>query len=481
MLRRVPIFTAIDPAVISSGLQPDMQELKGLLWADAANVRFYRGKVVRNVPPDLMFDLDKAVRGLSQQRDQSGVRWVWAAGGDKLWRWYGPAAELIYTAPAWQVDQVSTADATFWDIVHWGDWTIFNTSSGHIQIYKPGLGVSVLGDSPSDVACIAKKLNFMMAFGYGDRGTRVGWSDADNIDDWTADDTNLAGSMSIDDFDTRIKAVAPLGQHIAVYAEDQLALVSYISAPYVFGQKVVLSGIGAVGKYSVTGDGANNYGVGRNGVWWTDSNSYRYIDDFLHDYLQENVNWDQSSKIVACRNDVTNCLDFYFPMGLSTAISEGWSFDPQTGGWSKLPPQALQVERKLFNQPLTGNDAGNVLRLGGNPATAAALVLKTKPMLMQYQDPSGFQDAHTDSRVDEVELLVKKATNVQFRVGSMNAVQDAPEYTAWINVLGYAANYKLPHLPSGTYWKLEFQSTAANWSLDLQGFLLYGAIEGTSR
>lgn len=481
MLRRTPIFKAFDPTVVSSGLQPDYQELKAFLWAEGDNVRFYKGKVARNVPPELMFDLALPIRGLSQQRDQAGVRWVWAAGGDALYRWYGPAQELIYTAPAWVEDQNSLYDATFWDFVHWGDWTIFNTSTGRVQIYKPGIGVAPLGDSPSDVVSIQKKLNFVLAIGFGDRGTRVGWSDSDNIDDWTATDENLAGALSIDDFDTRIKASNRLGASIAVYAEDQLALVSYISAPFYFGQKVVLDGIGAVGKYSVTGDGTSNYGVGRNGVWWTDGITSRYIDDFLHDYLQKGVNWDQSSKIVAARNDVTNCIDFYFPMGESLTISEGWSYDPQTGGWSKLPPVALQVERKLFNRPLVGRDDGHVMRAQGDPTVAAPLNLVTKPILIPYQDPSGLSDAHIDSRVDEVELFVKIAVGVEFRVGSATKVEDAFEFTPWIVVQNRAATYTLPNIPSGVYWKLAFRSVVDEWDLDLQGFMLYGAVEGTKR
>jgi hypothetical protein len=266
-----------------------------------------------------------------------------------------------------------------------------------------------------------KKLSFMMALGYGSRGTRVGWSDSSSIEVWTPTDSNNASSLSIDDFDTPIRTGASLGQSISVFAEDQMALVNYIGAPFYFGQRVVLDGIGAVGPCAVASDGSNNVGVGQGGIWWTDSNTYRYIDEgALHDYLQENVNWSQKSKIQAVRNDFTGCYEFFLPMGLAVDVTEGWSFDPRTGGWSKLPSLSMKVERRLFGRPVIGTNDGKV-QLDSFDATVAA-ALET----------------------------LSKTTPV-------------------------------PAIPSGVYWKLEFRSTADNWDLDLQGFMLFGKTEGTGR
>ena len=371
---------------------------------------------------------------------------------------------------------------TFFDFTHYGDWTIINNGIEQAGLYKPGIGLGTLGDVPSGVAKFMKKLNFIMALGYGDRGTRVGWSDSDNISVWTPTNENLAGSLSIDDFDTRIRAAAPLGQSISVFAEDQVALVNYIGAPFYFGQRVVLDGIGAVGPCAVASDGSNNVGVGRNGIWWTDSNTYRYIDEgALHDYLQENVNWNQAGKIQALRNDFTGCYEFFFPMGVSFDVNEGWSFDPRTGGWSKLNGLSMKVERRLFGKPVIGSNDGKVLLDNGDAAATAALVLETKPLLMHIQSAEGFTDAHTASKVDEVVLLIKSASNVEFRVKSAHDSAGPYEETSWLPVQALSKTTDLPHLPDGVYWKLEFRSTAANWDLDLQGFMLFGMIEGTKR
>lgn len=488
MLRRNPIFVALDPATISSGLQPDKHLLHKALWNRAENVVFFGGKVKRRVPPILAVNIGTdPIRGISQQQATDGVRWLWAASGGLVRRWYASAPDTILDVD-WQEDQTSALMPTLWDFTHYGNWTIANSSAGAAQIIKavdgtdPPPAAVDFGDAPEDVTRFIKKLSFVLALGYGERGTRVGWSSSDDIEDWTASSTNDAGALSIDDFDTRIRAAAKLGQAIAVYSEDQMALVTYISAPFFFGQRTVLDGIGAVGKGAVASDGSNNLGIGRGGIWWTDSNSYRYIDEgFLHDYLQDEVNWTQAGKCVAVRNDYTGCFEFFFPMRESSIINEGWSFDPRNGGWTLLPGVSYKDERKLFQKTLSGTNDGDVLFDDSDPTAANALILETKPLLMQVQTAEGWTDVHTTSKVDEVDLLLKEAANVEFRLGCQQDADLTFEYTPWLSCQPESRTYKLPQVPDGVYWKLEFRSTAAEWTFNLQGFMLFGAVEGTKR
>lgn len=482
MLRRSPLYLATMPELLSSGLQPDKHALQSLLWEAASGVTFYSGKVKRRLPSALAFDAgDNTIRGLSQQQATNGTRWAWAASGGRIVRWYGPAAEQIIAAGTWQENATSIAEPTIWDFTHFGDWTVINSGLGKAQLFKQGTGVADYGDSPENTRKFMKKMNFMLAIGYGDRGTRVGWSDADNIEVFTGTAENLAGSISIDDFNTRIKAAHMLGQAISVYAEDQMALVSYISTPFIFGQKVVLDGIGAIGKAAVASDGKINMGVGRGGIWWTDSNSYRYIDEgYLHDYLQDNVNWDQGGKIVAIRNDYTGCYEFFFPMQASNIINEGWSYDPRTGGWSPIPAVSMKDERRLFGYALSGLQNGEI-HYDQFASDDAPLVLVTRPLLSQARSADGLADVHTAQRVDEVELMLKEAVGVELRVGSAHEQTAEYAWTPWFTISPTQGTYKLDHMPDGVYHKLEFKSVVEDWALDLQGFILFGQVDGTKR
>lgn len=481
-LRRSPLFRAVEPAIVGSGLQPDLHKVLSILWADARNVSFQNGRVRRRRGNTLVVDLgDGDIRGLSQQQDSNGVRWIWGAVAGQVKRWYGPAAEAIYTFVTHRQDETASYPASFIDFVHYGDWTVLSNGIEAPRLHKPA-GQAVFGNAPV-AAKFMKKLSFIVALGTGAAGTRVQWSDSSNIEDWTPTQSNNAGGLSFDDFNTRIVAAAPLGAQIAVFAEDQMGLLSYIGAPFYFSQKTALDGIGAVGKNAVASDGKSIFGVGRAGIWWTDGNSFRYIDEgYLHDYLQDNVNWLQKSKISAVRNDYTGCFEFFFPMLGSNSINEGWSFDPRTGGWAPVPAVPLKDERRLFQYPLAGTDAtGTVQYDNSDPAAVTPLTLRTKPLLMQMQQASSVEDVHEDVFIDEFDLLVKAATSVEVRIGSSQDMNGAVSWSSWQAVTPDSKTYKVAKVPSGAYWQLDFRSTADAWTLDLQGFLLFGQVEGTKR
>lgn len=490
MLRRQPLFVAAAPELVSSGLQPDKAEALKLLWDTAQGVQMYSGKVRRRAPSSLGFTAGVAgpIRGVAQQRLSTGTRRIWASairasdGRHYISYWDGAGVTSDFLDGG-QLNETSLREASFADFTPLGDWMVVNHGFTKAFLFKPGPGYTLPAQFPAIAVQYIKKGPFLLALGTGPRKTGVSFSDGDNWETFTPAAENLAGAIYIDDFDTPIVCGRPLANSIAILSEDQLAAVSYIGAPYQFGQRVLLDGIGAVGKFSVTGDGKNLFGVGRGGVWWTDGNSYRYVDEgFLHDYLQENVNWSQKSKIVAGRNDFRGTIEFYFPMGANVEPSEGWSFDPRTGGWTPInTPATIMDERRLLAKPLIGNSAGEVRLIDDDPATAGALSLRTRPLLLQVQDPSGLRDVHTDTRIDEVELLVQAATGVEFRYGVSGEVDATPEWSTWQTVSSKQRTYKLEALPSGVYHRLEFRSTVTNWNLDLQGFMLFGQVEGSKR
>ncbi len=534
MLRRQPLFSAVNPAVIASGLQPDRHPLQTVLWSEASGVRFYDGKVRTERGDTVLLELGVSpVRGLGQQRLLDRSRALWAVEGKNIWRNNGITTDKLGEFDSYRHDETPARPATFYDLTFFGDWAFINGGDGAVK-YWNGTSMGVIPAMPTDVTMLSKKYNFLMAFGTGERKTGVSWSNADDVTDWVASRTNIAGTLYVDDFDGGIVAVSRLGESNMVYADDQAAIVTFLGEPFYFGQRVILDGIGAVGKMAVASDGRVNVGVGRGGVWLTDSNDFRYIDDgVLHDYLQENVNWAQKSKIVAARNDRNGCYDFHFPMRDSLVVNESWSFDPKYGGWAKIAPAQLQVERKLFDQPLVSRGAGQVGLLGATIGSEAPLVLRTRPLLMQVQGESGFADVHTDVRIDEVELLIKSGSNIEFRVGSSMDADNEPNWGDWQQYLQGTQTYLLPQYETGVYTTLEFRTTSeeaiiidsdevplvdeesvqlvevsllftfvidadgsqlidtdgaliveageSGWQMDLQGFLLFGVVDGTKR
>ena len=490
MDRRAPLILVADPNQLASGLLPDRHSLQVPLWEAAGNVRFYQGKVARLVPATQAYinagigGGDVAARGLGQLQASDGVRWVYSAhirntGLMYIYRWYGPASELISTLGDLQLHDTALVQAHRVDFLNWGDWMLFNAGSGPIQRFQPGIGAGALPNSPEDVVAILKKANQLVAVGHGPNKKRVSISNADDITDWANGPESVGNSLPLEELETGIRAAARLGPHIACYAEDQLAFVSYVGAPAYFGQRVVLDGVGAVGKGAVCSDGRVNYGVSRNGIWRTDGNEFQYIDEgAMNEYLQANVNWDQAGKIVAHRNDHRRTFEFFFPTGANLENSEGWSFDPTNGAWSPIPAWQAADERRLLRRPLLA--AANAVYLGeDNPLAAAPLTLRTKPMLVQGD---GGQGLHASAKIDQMHFMLKAAVGVQVRYETSQDIGATWTNSDWFTLSTDMRTYHLgPEVPTGTYHRLRFQSIIDAWELDLQGFALFGALDGTVR
>lgn len=485
--RRAPLLMMGDPGLISSGLAPDRHSILQPLWESAANARFYQGKVRRLIPAAFMFaTIGNFARGLHQQQNSDGTRWAFSATAHAgntniyIYRWYGPAAELVYNAIGLAVkDDTGTAKASQVDFVAWGDWTLFNLGNRNSSIYRyiPGTGTAALPNAPTCLG-IMKKQNQLLALGTGAGQRGVAWSDADDITLWTAAADNLAGGLTIEELKTPMRGFARLGQNVACYTEDQMGMVFWIGAPFYYGQRVALDGIGVTGKKAVCADGRLNYGMSRNGAWQTDGNEFRYIDfGILSDYFQREINWDQSGKIAVARNDVTRCVEFHFPKGASLENNEAWSFEPATGNWAPVTAYQALDERVLFDKPLGAASLDTYL-LDDDPLAVGALSLITKPLMI---DTEKFPGLHVDARIDEIEVAARVASNVQFRLGNAVDIDGPWEYTPWHALTADLVTHRMEHIPSGTFHRLEFSNTATNWDLDLQGFTFYGFIEGTRR
>jgi hypothetical protein len=485
--RQLPCFIATQDELLASGHQPDRHGLKQALWESASNVYFADGKVRRKKTEALAYTgAAFPVRGIGQLRDSSGQRWLWTGAGGSIHRWEFGAPELILAGyGAYQADQTSIADPTVYDFTPYGNWMIVNDGI-QPRIFKPGTPNTFNvwgGEVPQGALMYMKVMSFILAFGYDTRKTRVGWCDPDNIDTWTAAPTNLAGSLTIDEFDTPMRTAAKLGTAVAVYGADQMSFIRYIGGTSVFGFNPGLDGIGAIGKAAVATDTRVNVGMSRDGAWWTDGNTFKFIDEgIIKDYFQDNINWAQGGKICVSRNDATSCFEFRFPKFPSMEVNEAWSWNPTSGGWSQLPFAGSQAtERRLFDYPIVGGVDGKVYLGDFDYSAAQPLALSTKPLMLVQEDGSN-RGTHIVSHVDELELWLKDAAFIEARVGCAEEPEGPWEWDDWRAVDVGCKIVELGYLPEMPLWKIQLRSIAGHdtdWRLNLQGLFLYGPSTGT--
>jgi hypothetical protein len=136
----------------------------------------------------------------------------------------------------------------------------------------------------------------------------------------------------------------------------------------------------------------------------------------------------------------------------------------------------MMDERRLFGYPIQGTEGGLVNWSDYDLNADTPLSLVTKPLVMQTEE-----SPHTTVRVDEVDLLLHEASGIEFRVGCCDEPNGDWEWSSWMAADVGAKVYEIPELPEQPFWKLALRSTpgVTDWTLDLQGFLLYGLVTGT--
>lgn len=499
MERRTPIFTALDPQMLSSGLAPDLHSTMTPLWVCGTGVEFVDGKVKHRKSRLKLLGIDTApVRGLGAQTLSNGETALWVVHGTALYRWDQFSLRLVKNYPA------GVASKPYFAFLPYGDFLFVNRGFGVIDFWN-GNSFGVIPEMPENCGRLIKHLSFLLALGVGSKGTGVSWSDANDISQWTPTRTNTAGAVYIDEFQSGIIGGTQLGPVIAVYSDNQMAIVSFIGSPFYFGQKVLLTGIGLVGPEALVAAGNLNYGISRQGIWMTDGNDYKYIDQGrLNTYLQDNVNWSAATRCIAVRNDILRTVEFYFPMGTSVELTEGWSYDPRTQAFTELPPIAFYDESLALALPVVADHSGAVLLESGQNFSTADLLLCSKPLLMQVQSQSGLTDVHFVSKVDGIELFLHDVQNCRMRIGSSMEYNGTINWSPYIELSADKSTYDVPAgQPDGVYWFLEFSNDspgvavvedgevvleagedvvavdlASSWKFNLQGFLLYGTIHG---
>lgn len=486
MNRANALILVDNPQVVGSGLWPDRHVTQVPLWEIAQNVEFAGGKVRRRVPNSLI-PIGVAAgrtRGIGQLQASNGVRWIFFNQGSNVYRWYGPAAELVGALPnSFVLDASSVLDPTIPDFTQWGNWMVVNAPDQGAYIFKPGSPntFAPLDGAPQDALAYFKKRNQLLAVGCGVNRRDVAFSDADAIEgaaNWTAAADNTAGEIPLEELNTPVRAACHFGPSLAIFGENQMFQVNWVGAPFYYGQQKLLDGIGCVGKLACASDQRVVYGFGRNGAWKTDGLQATYVDEVvIRDYFQENINWDQRGKIAVRRNDITGCIEFSFPMRGAAEPNEAWAYDPRYGGWSMVPAFRIMDIKALLDKPIQSTADNQLELVEDNPGIDSPLLLETKAMLIQRDN----QYLHIGALIDEVEIFAHVADKVEFQYGVSESPEGPFSWTDPQEVFTDNRTYKLKPPFSGVYHKLRFKNFGLEWSFDLQGFALFGAPDGYKR
>lgn len=248
---------------------------------------------------------------------------------------YGGGTWNLSTWNTPRPDTGSYAPATTWSLDTFGQFVIgCSTSDGKLYQWEnnPSVVAAVLSNAPvGNTAVVVTEERFVVALGAGGVGNKVAFSDQEDSNTWTPAATNQAGSFTLATHGNLILGRRLRGETLLLTDIDA-HVMRFIGPPLVFGFSQVGTGCGAISANAcVVADGSAIW-MGRNG-FFTYNGSVKSLRSAVGDFLFENMNLDQRSKVSGVLNSNFAEVIWFYPSKGSNENDSYVSYNYREGHW----------------------------------------------------------------------------------------------------------------------------------------------------
>lgn len=193
--------------------------------------------------------------------------------------------------------------------------------------------VTKINNSPDYVKSIlVTEERFLFALGANSNPRKIAWCDRENNTVWTAAATNEAGDIELSDNGEIMLGIRTRGQTL-ILTDTAAHIARYIGPPYVYGFERVGTSCGAISAKCAADVDSGVYWMGEGGFFRFDGNIVQQVPCEVYDYIFNDINTDQKSKIWAYANAEYNEVWWYYPSESSSEIDKYVAYNYATNHW----------------------------------------------------------------------------------------------------------------------------------------------------
>ena len=286
------------------------------------------------------------------------------------------------------------SEATSWSLDHFGQYLLgvhFDTGTlVEWQLGSSAVAAPVANAPINNLGLVVTEERFVFLLGAGGNPRRVAFSDKENNTVWTPAATNEAGDIDLQTTGQIMQGLKTRGQTLIITDSDAFA-AKYIGPPYVYGFDRVGTSCGAVSRMSAVDTDMGAFWMGQKGFFTFDGNSIKELSCEVHDYVFDDINVNQQSKIWGFSNAEFSEVWWFYPSAGSLEIDRYVALDLLENHWliGDLS-RTGGVPRGVFRTPLMGgeraetitydvtvaDDGGNKYFLSGYSGSAPTISLK---------------------------------------------------------------------------------------------------------
>jgi len=330
-------------------------------------------------------------RGIITWRDNANDRWIAAGTHTKLYvmnalgtlkditptgfttgyasstvlTGYGYNAYGIFAYGVARPDTGTPIAATTWSLDNWGEYLVA-CSSWDGKIYEWQLGFSTptkaaaITNAPvSNKAVLVTQERIIFALGAGGNSRKVQWCDQENNTQWTPAGDNLAGDYELATPGSLMAGKRVKGVNL-LFTDVDVHTAQYVGAPFVYGFEKAASGCGLISAQAVAAIDTAAIWMSKSGFWIYDG-YVKPLPSDVSDYIFENINFAQASKIYAVHVSKFGEIWWFYPSASSNENDSYVTFNYRENHWNIGTLARLAgVDAGVFTYPLMVSSDGYI-------------------------------------------------------------------------------------------------------------------------
>lgn len=254
-------------------------------------------------------------------------------------------------------DAGSVTPATTWSLDTWGEYLVGCSSSDgklyewQLDFTTPTKAAAITNAPTNCIGLLVTAERSLFALGASGDGRKVAWSDLENNTVWTPASTNLAGSIDLQTTGRIVTAKRVRGQNLILTDIDAHTL-TYVGQPFVYYAEIAGRACGAVS--------ANCAAVLDNMCVWMGARGFHVFDGYVkplpcdvYDYVFNNINTNQISKVYAVNNAQYNEVWWFYPSANSNENDSYVAWDYVENHWTiGTLARTAGTDRSVFRNPI---------------------------------------------------------------------------------------------------------------------------------
>jgi hypothetical protein len=219
----------------------------------------------------------------------------------------------------------------------------------------------VIANAPVDnLGLVVTGERFLVCLGASGNPRKVQWADRESRTDWTPSSTNEAGDIELQTTGQIMQAIRTRGATLIITDVDAHSM-RYLGPPYVFGFDRVGTSCGTISRKAAVDVDLGVFWMGQGGFYKFDSNSVSEIPCEVRDYVFDDFNTGQQSKIFAYANSEFSEVWWYYPSSGSEEIDRYVAYNYRENFWMiGEMERTCGASRGVFRYPILGDTFGTL-------------------------------------------------------------------------------------------------------------------------